>query len=65
MKYVLIFVGVLTVFLVGYAVGATVNSIIKVGLERSAMSYGYYEKDNVWNRIRVDDSGRVLCTKEN
>lgn len=27
-------------------------------------SYGYYEKDNVWNRIRVDEHGHVLCHKE-
>lgn len=28
------------------------------------MAYGLVEKDQVWNRIRVDELGHVLCHKE-
>ena len=27
-------------------------------------AYGLYEKDQVWNRIRVDEKGNVICHKE-
>ena len=28
------------------------------------MAYGFLEKDQIWNRIRVDEQGHVLCHKE-
>jgi len=30
-----------------------------------AMAWGYEEKSNLWNRIRVDAHGFVFCSKEN
>lgn len=32
-------------------------------LTTTTMAYGYVEKDNVWNRIRVDEKGFVMCSK--
>jgi len=29
-----------------------------------SFAFGYYEKGNVWNRIHIDEKGRVLCAKE-
>jgi len=29
-----------------------------------AMAWGFEEKSNVWNRIRVNESGFVICAKE-
>ena len=33
-------------------------------LQKIAMGYGYEEKSNVWNRIRVDEQGYVMCHKD-
>lgn len=30
---------------------------------QGAMAWGYDEAQNVWNRIRVDEKGHVLCSK--
>jgi hypothetical protein len=30
-----------------------------------AMAWGYEENSNLWNRIRVNEKGYVICAKEN
>lgn len=31
-------------------------------MPRAVLSLGFYEEKDVWNRIRVDEKGRVLCS---
>ena len=33
-------------------------------LTRMTGAYGFDEKSNMWNRIRVDENGNVICYKE-
>lgn len=53
--------GLIGIFVLGMIIGEIVykNKVLP-----SAMAYGLYEKDQVWNRIRVDEHGNVLCHKE-
>jgi hypothetical protein len=37
---------------------------ISVFEQRGFFAYGYDEKQNVWNRIRVDEKGHIYCTGE-
>lgn len=59
MTIVWLIIFVIFVFIVGMVTGKALDT-----RERIAMSYGLYEKDNVWNRIRVDDKGHVICSME-
>ena len=34
------------------------------GFDNGIRAYGLYEAKGVWNRIRVDKRGRVICSKE-
>lgn len=55
--------------LIGIVIGSVLVGItnaswdnVKIKVEDSGIkAYGYYEKGNVWNRIRVDIDGRVVC----
>lgn len=61
----LVFV-VMFMFFVGVIVletGMIMGKIPQLNLV-SARSYGYFEKDDMWNRIRVDNEGKVICSKE-
>lgn len=31
---------------------------------KPAMAYGFEEQSQVWNRVRVNDKGQVVCAKE-
>lgn len=43
--------------IVEYVIGKRVQELT------ATMAYGYVEKDQVWNRIRVDEKGFVMCSK--
>lgn len=49
-------------FLIGTLVGTYGHKI--VGSFMPMMAYGLDEKDNSWNRIRVNEKGQVLCVKD-
>ena len=59
-------IGVLILLVgVSFVLGMIIENIVyKNKVLPSAMAYGLYEKDQVWNRIRVDEQGHVLCHKE-
>jgi hypothetical protein len=46
-------------------VGWVLRGIIEKGVNLDkAMAWGYNDENNVWNRIRVDTKGYVMCHKE-
>lgn len=51
-------------FVGGMVVERYVGNSVKPTQLIPTMAYGYFEKDNVWNRMRVDEKGHVLCSKE-
>ena len=61
MKYVWLGGLIVYMFLVGYVVRGIVE---KQTLQLPVMAYGFQEDKQVWNRIRVNEQGRVLCAKE-
>lgn len=59
----------IVIFIVYLSVGIGVGYLIRgsselMGKAVPAMAWGYEEKNNVWNRIRVDEQGNVMCHKE-
>jgi hypothetical protein len=44
-------------------IGWVVRGIVE-NQPKMVFSMGYDEKMNLWNRIRVDAEGHVLCSKE-
>lgn len=58
--YVMLVVLAALCVLIGWAARGVSND---VGLGK-AMAWGYSESNNVWNRIRVDEQGYVLCHKD-
>jgi hypothetical protein len=61
-----VMLGILAVALmfVGYVGRAVQEQLGKSIIRERAMSYGFNEVNNVWNRIRVNEQGYVLCVKE-
>ena len=47
-----------------FGVYDTENTLTRMTLTRMTGAYGFDEKSNMWNRIRVDEQGHVLCHKE-
>lgn len=60
-RIVFVIAGIVGTFSLGMIIG---EILYKNKVLPSAMAYGLYEKDQVWNRIRVDENGHVLCHKE-
>lgn len=48
--------------LFGMLVGGYISNMTQAF--KPMMAYGLDEKDNAWNRIRVDSKGHVICGKE-
>lgn len=48
---------------IGYAI-KSVQVALDNRIQEKAMAYGFNEASNVWNRIRVNDKGQVVCVKE-
>lgn len=44
--------------LIGYLMRGSSEQLNK------SMAWGFEEKKNVWNRIRVNESGFIICAKE-
>lgn len=49
--------------LIGWIGRSMIETNKKVELNAS-MAWGYEEKSQLWNRIRVDENGLVICKKE-
>lgn len=64
MKYVWLFLLVVTMYLVGFYMRGAVDKALTEELHTGVMSYGYEEKSQLWYRIRVDEKGNVMCHKE-
>lgn len=59
--------GILLLCLFSVIVGYTMRSIqfsLDSHIRDKVMAYGFNETNNVWNRIRVNDQGHVVCVKE-
>jgi hypothetical protein len=37
------------------------NFMLWLRMPKQTLSMGFYEEKDVWNRIRVDEKGRVMC----
>lgn len=58
-KGVLIVLTVCIIFTSGIIIGSRYSPV------HTAFALGYYEEKDVWNRIRVDEHGQVICTTRN
>ena len=51
--------------LIAMFIGGLIGYMMREGSYYThSMAWGYEEKSNVWNRIRVDEVGFVMCHKE-
>ena len=55
--------GWIAILIVCFFVSGFFGYLVKASSEPlgKAMAWGYEEKSNVWNRIRVDEQGFVMC----
>jgi hypothetical protein len=56
----LLIILVLVCILVGWLVRGIVENSKKLEMNK-AMAWGFEEKSQLWNRIRVDEQGFVMC----
>ena len=57
---------IIAIFISGIFIGKLMFGIYdnEKTLTRMTGAYGFDEKSNMWNRIRVDENGNVICHKE-
>lgn len=55
---------VLACIIVGWSIRGIVDKKPDYEVLKGSMAYGFQEDEEVWNRIRVDVKGNVICSKE-
>lgn len=50
--------------IVAMFVGGLCGFFMRGEVGRTSFAYGFEEQKQVWNRIRVDEHGYVICHKE-
>jgi hypothetical protein len=51
-------------FIIGMGAGDYISKRTQVKVPEGMLAFGYNEENNVWNRIRVDEFGKVICRKD-
>lgn len=63
MKLVTISIIVFVTILISFGLMYTLPKVFaQWNMPRAVLALGFYEEKDVWNRIRVDEKGRVLCS---